>query len=80
MPKLDETFVRENSTAKTVEEYRSQVAEQLCGSKMEEALEEIYDTFWRELNDQAEVLDYPQEQIDQEKGLLLWVCSIFRLQ
>ena len=67
VPKLDETFVRENSTAKTVEEYRSQVAEQLRGSKMEEALEEIYDTFWRELNDQAEVLDYPQEQIDQEK-------------
>lgn len=67
VPGLDETFVRENSTAKTVEEYRSQVAEQLRGSKMEEALEEIYDTFWRELNDQAEVLDYPQEQIDQEK-------------
>ena len=67
MPGLDETFVRENSTAKTVEEYRSLVAEQLCESKMEEALEEIYDTFWRELNDQAKVLDYPQEQIDQEK-------------
>ena len=68
VPKLDENFVRERSTAKTVEEYQELVEKQLYEEKVASAVEEIYDTFWEKITLQAEILKYPKEQIEQEQN------------
>lgn len=66
-PELDEDFVKANSTAKSVDEYRQQVYDQLFESKTEDALTEIFDEYWETIVSEAEVLDYPQEMLESEE-------------
>lgn len=66
-PVLDNDFVKEHSTAKTVDEYRELVKQQLIDAKMEDALTEIFDEYWSKIVDEAEVLEYPQEMLDSEE-------------
>lgn len=66
-PALNDDFVKEHSTAKSVDEYRELVKQQLMDSKMEDALTEIFDEYWSKIVDEAEVIEYPQEMLDSEE-------------
>ena len=66
IPQLDVEFVKANSTANTVEEYREQVKQQLYDSKYEDALNEIYNKEWDSIVQESEVKKYPQDMLDAE--------------
>ena len=68
VPEFDVDFVKANSAADTVGEYRELVKQQLYDSKVEDALQEIYDEFWDEIVEDAKVLkDYPEDLLESEE-------------
>ncbi len=64
VPELNEAFVKENSDAETVEEYRKLVAEELEQQEYEDQLTAIKEELYMKLVDETEVKKYPEKEVD----------------
>ncbi len=68
MPDLSDDFVQKVSTkSKTVEEYREEVREVLEQNNKDYVMKEIRQKVWDSILESAEVTEYPEEQIQEEK-------------
>lgn len=66
LPELTDDLVKEISdTSTTVEEYKTQVKEDLITSNEETAAYALEQKVWAALVENCEVTEYPQEQVDQ---------------
>ena len=68
-PTLDEDFVKENSEATTVEEYKQLVKEELEEDKYTEAENDAKVDIFNDIVDGAEISEIPTELSDYEKNL-----------
>lgn len=66
IPVLDETFVQNTSEYETVDEYRESVRNLIREEKMEDQLDEQFETVWTKTVNASEVLEYPEEALDAE--------------
>ena len=66
-PELTDTFVQglPNSTAKTVDEYKNTVKQQLTDYKQQQADYMIQNTVWQQVMDNAELKKYPEGEVEQ---------------
>ena len=62
-PTLDEAFVKENSSATTVDEYRTLVRKQLLEEKETAAREERRNKIWDTVYKNATILGYPEDEM-----------------
>ena len=66
-PELTDTLVQSlpNSTAKTVDEYKNTVKQQLTDYKQQQADYMIQNTIWQQVMDNAELKKYPEGEVEQ---------------
>lgn len=62
-PELNEEFVQANSEAKTVEEYKKLVKEDLEEEETQSQLTNFKNEIWTEIVDNTEVIKYPEEEV-----------------
>ncbi|MBR4411006.1 MAG: hypothetical protein IKT31_06775 [Firmicutes bacterium] len=67
IPVLDEKFVQNTSEYKTVGEYRESVRRLIIEEKMEDMLDEQFETVWTKMVNESEVLEYPEGALDTER-------------
>lgn len=68
IPELtDETAAELSETAKTADEYRGEVKKQLSEARIADAEAEDLSTLWAMAVDNAEVIEYPKEEVDSSK-------------
>jgi trigger factor len=65
IPELTDEFVQGISDAKTVDEYRQTVVEDLTASKTEEAESTKQSDIWTAVKTNCEIKEYPQELVDK---------------
>ena len=73
-PELTDTLVQSlpNSTAKTVDEYKNTVKQQLTDYKQQQADYMIQNTIWQQVMDNAELKKYPEGEVEQYVNCLLY--------
>ena len=67
--KLDETFIKENSTAKTKEEYKQEVQKEMEKAAYEKSLQEVKDDFYAQLIANVIMKDMPQDKVQEFKEI-----------
>ena len=70
IPQLDEEFVKANSDAKTVEEYREAVKKELEQLEYDEQLYDLKNEIFSKLSEETEVLQYPEERVNEVSAVL----------
>ena len=65
-PVLDEAFVKANSDAETVDEYRKLIYEQLLAAKKAEAEASREDKAWAMVVENTEILGYPESELAKQ--------------
>lgn len=69
-PQLDEEFVKANSDAKTVEEYREAVKKELEQLEYDKQLYDLKNEIFSKLSEETEVLQYPEERVNEVSAVL----------
>ena len=69
-PELDEEFVKANSDAKTVEEYREAVKKELEQLEYDKQLYDLKNEIFSKLSEETEVLQYPEERVNEVSAVL----------
>lgn len=64
IPELTDEWVKENSTAKTVEEYETVIYEQIYESKEEEAKSNMIASLWNQVVEDSEMIQYPEKELE----------------
>lgn len=64
VPELTDEWVKENSKAKNVEEYKTVIYEQLYESKEDEAKSNIIASLWQQVVDDSKIIEYPEEELE----------------
>ena len=64
VPELDEEFVKANSDAKTVEEYRQSVKDDLEKEEYDSQLTDLKQEIFNQISEETEVLKYPEERVN----------------
>lgn len=70
IPQLDEEFVKANSDVKTVEEYREAVKKELEQLEYDKQLYDLKNEIFSKLSEETEVLQYPEERVDEVSAVL----------
>ncbi len=65
VPTLDEAFVKANSEAETVDEYRELVRKDLEETELETQLSDLYAEIWDQISQEAEVISYPEGLVEK---------------
>lgn len=66
VPELDEAFIKENSDAKTEEEYRKVVKEDLEKEEYDNQLYDLKNEIYKKIVEETEVLQYPEDKVDEQ--------------
>lgn len=66
---LDETFLKANSTAKTVQEYKALVRNELERNAYEKSLQEVKDDFYAQIIGNVVMKDMPQDKVQEFKEI-----------
>lgn len=66
---LDETFLSANSTAKTEQEYKALVRDELERNAYEKALQEVKDDFYAQIIGNVVMKDMPQDKVQEFKEI-----------
>ncbi len=67
VPEFNMDFVKANSKAKSIEEYKKSVKKELLQQKKEESDENLRNAVWEKVLEGSEILKYPEEEIKKTK-------------